>query len=98
MGLRSKGKGRKPGPPKNGLPALKVRLRGRDNGALSMQQLGEGLLEAAQILKQYESGYRAKSATLYLTMIDEHGTPVCINRTNELTIYPYQSAAEEHGI
>ncbi|MBB5052706.1 hypothetical protein HNQ36_002680 [Afipia massiliensis] len=97
MGLR-KGKGRKAAPPKNELPALKVRLRGKDNSALSIQQLGEGLLEAAQVLKQYEDGYRIKSATIYLTMIDEHGTPVCINKTNELTIYPYQSAADEHGV
>lgn len=98
MGLRSKGKGRKPGPPKDELPALKVRLRGKDKSALSMQQLGEGLFEAARILKQYESGYRIKSATIYLTMIDEHGTPVRINKANELTIYPYQSAADEHGV
>ena len=98
MGLRSRGKGRKPGPPKNEQPALKIKLRGKDNSALSMQQLGEGLLEAAQLMKQYESGYRIKAATIYLTMIDEHGTAVRINRTNELTIYPYQSAAEEHGI
>jgi hypothetical protein len=98
MGLHSKGKGRKTGPPKYETPALKVRLRGKDNSALSMQQLGEGLLEAAGLLKQYEDGYRIKSATLYLTMVDEHGMPVRINKTNELTIYPYQSAAEEHKL
>lgn len=97
MGFRRKGGGRKAAP-KDGLPALKVRLRGRDNSALSMQQLGEGLREAAETLRQYEDGYRIKSATLYLTMIDEHGTPVCINKANEITIYPYQSAAEEHKL
>lgn len=98
MGIRAKGSGRKAAPPKSEIPALKVKLRGKDNGALSMQQLGEGLLEAAGILKQYEDGYRIRSATLYLTMVDEHGTPVRINQTNELTIYPYQSAAEEHKL
>ncbi|OJU24019.1 MAG: hypothetical protein BGN91_11260 [Nitrobacter sp. 62-13] len=97
MGIRSKGNGRKAAP-KSEMPALKVKLRGKDNSALTMQQLGEGLREAAETLKQYEDGYRIKSATLYLTMIDEHGTPVCINKTNELTIYPYQSAAEEHKL
>jgi hypothetical protein len=97
MGFRRKGGGRKAAP-KDVLPALKVRLRGTDNSALSMRQLGEGLREAAESLMKYQDGYRIKSATLYLTMIDEHGTPVCINKTNELTIYPYQSAAEEHKL
>jgi hypothetical protein len=97
MGFRRKGGGRK-AVPKNELPALKVRLRGKDNSALSMQQLGEGLREAAETLRQYEDGYRIKSATLYLTMVDAHGMPVRINQTNELTIYPYQSAAEEHKL
>ncbi len=63
-----------------------------------MQQLCEGLLEAARQLKEYEPGYRAKFATIYLTMVDEDGTPVRINDANELTIFPYRSAAEEHGV
>jgi hypothetical protein len=98
MGLRSKGKGRKTGPQKPENPPLKIKLRGKDNAALSMQQLREGLLEAARLLAQYEPGYRAKSATLYLTLIDDDGTPVRINDANELTVYPYKSAAEEHGV
>jgi hypothetical protein len=31
-------------------------------------------------------------------MIDDDGTPVRINDANELTVYPYKSAAEEHGV
>lgn len=98
MKPRSNGKGRKPGPPKDDSPALKIKVRGKDNAALTMQQLREGLIEAARQLKEYETGYRAKSATIYLTMVDEDGTPVRINDANELTIFPYKSAAEEHGV
>lgn len=78
--------------------ALKIRLRGKDNAPLTMQELREGLLEAARELKEYEPGYRAKFATIYLTMIDENGEPVRINDANELTIYPYKTAADEHGV
>ena len=98
MGFRSKGRGRNSGPPKDENSALKIKLRGKDNAALTMQQLSEGLLEAARQLKQYEPGYRAKSATIYLTMVDEDGPSVRINDANELIIFPYKSAAEEHGI
>lgn len=97
MAFRTKGRSRKAGAAK-GDTSLKIRLRGRDNAPLTMQQLTEGLLEAARHLKQYESGYRAKSATIYLTMIDEDGQPVRINDLNELTIYPYKSAADEHKL
>lgn len=78
--------------------ALKVRLRGQDNAPLSIAQLREGLLEAARELQQYEGGYRAKFATLYLTLVDEDGTPVRVNEANELTIFPYRAAADDHGL
>ena len=76
------------------IPALKIKLRGKDDAPLSMAELREGLLEAARQLKQYEAGYRAKFATLYLTMVDEDGRPV---RIDDITIYPYKTAADEHG-
>ena len=41
-------------------------------------------------------GYRAKWATLYLTLVDENGQEVRINEEGEWTIFPYQSAADEH--
>ncbi|MGH6837489.1 MAG: hypothetical protein ACREDT_01545 [Methylocella sp.] len=99
MVFRRKGTGRKFGPAKkDDNSALKIKLRGKDNTPLTMQQLFEGLLEAARLLKGYETAYRAKSATIYLTMIDEDGTAVRINDANELVIFPYKSAAEEHGV
>jgi hypothetical protein len=73
-------------------------MKGRDNAPVTMPELRETVLEALLALKAYEPGYRAKSATLYLPMLDENGTQVRINDANELTIYPYKTAADEHGI
>lgn len=63
-----------------------------------MPERREALLEAARRLKEYEPGYRAKFATIYLTMVDENGGPVRINQSNEITIYPYKTAAEENSL
>ena len=98
MGFSGKGTGKKSGPFKDDTATLKIKLRGKDNAPLTMQELREGLLEAARQLKQYEPGYRAKFATIYLTMVDEDGQPVRINDANELVIYPYKAAADEHGV
>ncbi|EGE59903.1 hypothetical protein RHECNPAF_178004 [Rhizobium etli CNPAF512] len=63
-----------------------------------MQELRECMLEAMLRLKEYEKDYRAKFATIYLTVINENGEPVRINNANELTIYSYKAAADEHGV
>ena len=97
MGIRTRGGGRK-APPKDESSALKIKLLGRENPALSMQQVAEGLLDTARLLKQHENGYRVKTATLYVTMVDENGNAVRLNDKNELTLYPYNSHADEHGI
>jgi hypothetical protein len=93
-----KGSPRRAGKNKDDTTALKIRLRGKDNAPLSMAELREALLQAARELQVYEDGYRAKFSTLYLTMVDADGNPVRINEANELTIYPYRSAAEDHGL
>lgn len=76
---------------------FKIKLRGKDNAPLSMRQMREGLLDAARQLERYEAGYRAKWVTIYLTMVDENGQPVQIDPKGEWTIFPYNSAADEHG-
>jgi len=78
--------------------SLKIKIRGKDNTPLGMDELREGLIDAARKMQEYQSGYRAKFATIYLTVVDENGQPVRINDRNELTIYPYHSAADEHGV
>ena len=75
--------------------AFKIRLRGKDNAPLTIPDLNQGLYEAMRRLSRY-GGYRAKWATLYLTLVDENGQEVRINEEGEWTIFPYQSAADEH--
>ena len=83
--------------PRDGDTAFKIKLRGKDNAPLSMRELREGLMEAARQLEPYEANYRAKWATLYLTFVDGNGQPVQIDPKGEWTIFPYKSAADEHG-
>lgn len=82
---------------KDSLAAFKIRLRGKDDAPLSMQEIRDGLYEAARRLHRYEGTHRAKWVTLYLTMIDEDGNEVLPNRNGQWTIYPYKCAADEFG-
>jgi hypothetical protein len=77
--------------------AFKVKIRGKDNTPLSMADLQQGLYETARKLKPFEEKYRIKWATLFLTVIDENGNEVRLNDKGEWVIYPYKSAADEHG-
>jgi len=77
--------------------SFKIKLRGKDGAPLSMRQMREGLLEAAKRLEPYAANYRAKWVTVYLTVVDENGQPVQIDPRGEWTIFPYNSAADEHG-
>lgn len=78
--------------------ALRIKVRGRDNVPLSIPEWRDALFEAARRLAQYEPDYRIKSADIYLRIVDENGTEVRINATNEITLYPYKAAADEHGV
>lgn len=77
---------------------LKVRIRGRDDAPLSMSELTQGLYQLAAKLEPHGRDYRAKRATLYLVLVDEHGDEVRFNASGEMSIFPYQSAADEHGL
>lgn len=77
--------------------SLKIRLRGKDGAPLSMQELQQGLYDIARTLKPH-GDCRAKWATLYLTLVDENGEEVVIDSKREWTLYPYESAADEHGV
>lgn len=77
--------------------AFRVKIRGKDNAPLSMTDLQQGLYETARKLKAYEDSHRIKWATLFLTVIDENGNEVRLNDKGEWVIYPYKSAADEHG-
>ena len=75
--------------------AFRIRLRGKDNAPLTMSELHQGLYDAMRELAPY-GAYRAKWATLYLTLVDDDGAEVRINEAGEWTLYPYRSAADEH--
>ena len=77
--------------------ALKIKLRGKDDAPLSMQNVREGLYEAIWRLLPFAPPYRAKWVMLYLTLVDEHGDPVVPPDGNTWEINVYRSAADEHG-
>ncbi len=83
-------------PKKTKNTSFKIKLRGKDNAPLSMQDLRQGLYDIARELSPY-ADYRAKWVTVYLTLVDEDGQEVQINKKGELTLYPYRSAADENG-
>ncbi len=76
---------------------FKIKLRGKDNAPLSMTEIKQGLYDIARKLKPLEQ-YRAKWVTLYLTMIDEDGNEIRPDPKGEWILYPYKSAADEHGV
>lgn len=76
---------------------FKIRLRGRDGAPLSMREVQQGLLEAVRKLRNHQD-LRARWATLYLTLIDEDGKEVLLDPQGEWELYPYKSAADEHGV
>jgi hypothetical protein len=80
------------------IAALRIKLKGRDNAPMTMSEWRETVLQAVRELLKYETGYRIKSADIYIRVIDENGTQVRINEKNELTLYSYKAAADEHGI
>jgi hypothetical protein len=73
--------------------SLKVRIRGRDDVPLRMSDFKQGLFELARRLEPYGQ-YRIKSASLYLTVVDEHGDEVSLARTGQWSIFPYECAAD----
>src|SRR5262245_54359696 len=87
---------RKPRPPAGDIEPLKIKLRGKDNAPLSMTDIKQGLYDAARQLLGTVPQYRAKWATLYVSIVDENGNEVQLNAKNELVIYPYKSAADEY--
>lgn len=60
-----------------------------------MQELRDGIYEAARYLQQFDE-LRAKWATLYVTMVDEDGKEVLPDPSGVKEIYPYKSAADDY--
>jgi hypothetical protein len=77
--------------------ALKIHIRAKDDAALTIPELQQGLQEAARKLASCK-GLRAKRATIYVSLMDGDGDPARVNDKNEWIIRLYKSAAEEHGV
>lgn len=98
---RPYGKTKRPGTksgksPKGAGSAFKIPLRGKDGAPLSIQELRDGIYEAARYLQQFDGTLRAKWATLYVTMVDEDGKEVLPDPSGEWEIFPYRCAADQY--
>lgn len=60
-----------------------------------MTQVRDGLYEVIRLLLKHKKGYRIQRTALYLTVIDEVGKPARISFDDEMTIYPYNCAADD---
>lgn len=72
--------------------SFKIKLQGKDNAPLSMQELWQGLYDIARKMDQY-ADYRAKWISVYFTLVDEDGNEVRINKKGEWTPYHYRPAS-----
>jgi hypothetical protein len=95
-GIRKKTATKSSTPPRRDDPALKIRLLGKDGAPLSMQDIRDCLFEAARRLQPLEGTHRAKRATLYVTLIDEHGKPVVPADGDTWEIFAYECAADSY--
>lgn len=83
-------------------PSSKIKIRGKDNTPLTSADIQQGLLEAAKRLKPYPD-YRAKVVTVYILFMDEDGKAIWLpadagQEKGTWEIYPYRSAAADHGL
>lgn len=77
--------------------AFKVRIRSETGEPLSMQEIRDGLYDAARLLQSHKDCHRVKWVTLYLTVLDRSGKEILPDPTGAWEILTYKSAADEHG-
>jgi hypothetical protein len=75
--------------------AVKYHIRGKDDAPLTMPEVQQGFYELAKS-QQEHAHLRVARLDVYVRYIDEQGRPAGIGQT-EISIYPYRSAADEHG-
>jgi hypothetical protein len=69
----------------------------QDGAPLSLKELHQGLYDVGHRLKPH-GDCRFKYVTLYITAVDRNGEEVVLDPKGEWTLYPYESAADEHGV
>jgi hypothetical protein len=70
-------------------------IRSEDGSPLSMPDARQGYYQLAKTTEQHPT-VRAKSIKVYVYYVDEKDRPVRLEK-DEYDIYPYRSAADEHG-
>lgn len=96
-GKRPKKQASKSSSAKEDSASLKIRLRGKDGAPLSLKELHQGLYDVGHRLKPH-GDCRFKYVTLNITAVDRNGEEVVLDPKGEWTLYPYESAADEHGV
>jgi hypothetical protein len=74
--------------------SLILRMSGRDDAPLTVSELKDTLYATIRMLEPFSSSHRFKRAALYLTVVDEHGNPASITFDPEITLRPYDCAAD----
>lgn len=74
--------------------SLTIRMAGRDDAPLSVDELKETLYATIRLLEPFSSSHRIKRAALYLTSVDEHGALSSIGFEENITLRPYDCAAD----
>ncbi|MBU1210499.1 MAG: hypothetical protein KJ587_04385 [Alphaproteobacteria bacterium] len=69
-------------------------MSGRDDVPLTVSELKDTLYATIRMLEPFSSTHRFKRAALYLTLVDEHGRPSSISFDPEITLRPYDCAAD----
>lgn len=83
---------------KDGGGAFKIRLRSESGEQLSMQEIRDGMFEAARRLQSDKSVYRAKWVTIYVKLVDRDGNEVLPDPSGAWEIRPYKSVADDCGV
>lgn len=71
-----------------------IRMSGKDDAPLTIEQFKDTLFDTARLLLPYHLTHRIKRAALYLTIVDMDGSPSSMTFDQDITIRPYECAAE----
>jgi len=74
----------------------KIKLRGKNDGTLSMAETCQGLYDAIRLIQTFDQQYRIAWATVFMKIIDNNGNQVTLVPGGELVLNPYQCAADEY--
>lgn len=74
--------------------AMTIRMSGKDDAPLTIEQFKDTLYDTARMLLAYNSTHRIKRAALYITTVDMDGGLSSMTFDQDITIRPYECAAD----